>query len=509
MTHKTLYLLMTAAFISFTGTPYMASAQEAAPAAVSGAASATTSTQAASGSASATAAKSSSSIAQSLSNTAVGRGLSQAADSANTVTQIGRGVETISNTNLSAGSVKSGAQAADQITGGMDKLLGTNTANSIKDTTSTITQGAGDFDTAVNGFNSIANTGLSTDSINSAAKGLDSISSTFDKWAGTQTGKDLGKLTGEVSKITGDIDKSMASINSITSDFENLLAQGQSVKDLINDPQAMLQAAFGMVNYQTLANALADYAIEEAFNYIEPSTGWPVSSQEMKTQKGLEKAEKTANAELDDKIRDEKQKQLDAVGGRPETPAPTQTGVNKQPAPEGAETNPAADDCRAYMAQYPDATHNAFDYVNENLFKQSKKDKFGPAQNDYNSAVEYVKKNFYYEDPQKITPEIQKKLTKARLDYLQELNTNLMSIGMGVQSALLEDAKSISNAPTSGCNFIDDMNVNSKTFSTIIRQTMAELAIQVRLFELEAVKEQATQPVGLLPNPDEKTQEGQ
>lgn len=488
MKKYTLYLLMTAAFISFSSISGSGAAQVSSSTTAAAVQSATTS------------------AAQATSGTAVGRGLDKLSQTVNTTADVGRGLNTISNTSASASSVKSSAQAADQVASGIDKLTGSETAKAIKDTTSQITSGATDFNSTVDAFNTISNTGLSTSSVNSAAKGLDTISSTFDKWAGTKTSDDIGKLTGDVSKITGDISKTMASANSISNEITSLINQGQSVKDIINDPQAMLQMAFGMVDFQTIANALADYAVEEAFNYIEPSTGWPVSSQEMKTQKGLEKAEKKVNAELDDKISKEKEKQVDAMGARPETPAPQQTGT-QQPA-KSTEQNPAADDCRAYMAQFKDATHTAFDYVNENLIKEAKKSTLGAPQKDYDTAVEYVKRTFYHDDPKTITPAIEEKIKQARLDYLQEINTNVMSLGIGVQQAILEDAKSISTAPTSGCSFIDDMNVNTKTLSTIIKQTMADLALQIRLLELEAVKEQATQPISLLPKP-EKTQEGQ
>lgn len=409
-------------------------------------------------------------------------------------------VSSVANGDLSFGTLSTAAKSADTIAGTIDKWADTKTASSISGTTGKISEAASDLSNLQNAYKNIANGDISIGTAESILNSANSFGNTLDKWTGSSTSSSITGLTGDANKAIGSIKGTINSAADIGGTVKGLMNQGEKLVDFVSDPQQLTQMAMDMAwsQVESVAVNVAESLITSLFS--TPGTGIPVTAPVVTTQKTLAQVQKKLTGELEDDIAKEKDKILEAMGGKPAVAANPQTGTKQTDTAQ--QENPGRENCPAYMAQFKPITNLAFDFVNENMIKDIKNEKTGKVQTNWDEAVKYVKSTFYHDDSATLTPEINKELIKKRQDYLHEINSNLLSVSIGMQQALIEDAKSISVAPTSGCGFVDDVNINTQTMIALAKQTMAEIALEIRLFELEAITEQAKQPVYLLSKPE-------
>lgn len=462
----------------------------------------------------------SSAVTAATSDTTLGRGVASASEkaadvskTANQTADVGRGVSDISkaaggNTNTvsgATGAAKSAASGADGAAKALDKLTGSNVANSIGNTTSQIGSTAtnvGNLGQGVSNIGGAFNNAGSIDSAlggaNSAIGGINSSAGALDKIFGSSMGDSIKGETnalGELSKSVGDISGIM---NGVTGEID-------SIKSLIDNPQALMNMALGQIDFQKITQIAMNVAEEQIMELLmtkkpSDSSSIPIMTPGLQAQKAIQENTEKEMSDIDKKIQEEKDKQLEAQGGKPATPAPEQTGTNNNDT-AAAQQNPSVDNCAAYMAQFPWATSIAYDVVKENVLPEGKNSKYAPGQESWDKAVEFVKSNFYIKDRAKLTPAEQKRITLKRQEYFYEVNANLITTSLLIQQGLVEDAKSISKAPTSGCNKFDDININTQTMMVISKQLMADIALQIRMLELEAMRELTTQPVFLKSEP--------
>lgn len=484
MTNKLAYTLLTATFLSLTcALPVFAESSTTTGSAT---------TASATNSSNATVAK-------------VGRGLDKVTTTANTAKSATDAASSVINTKVSVDNIgttaKTAVKSTDTIMKSFDQIAGTKVTKSSSSTMKEATEAANDLSDMQDTYTKIANGDISIKTGEEILKGADSLGKTFDKWTGLKTSSDITELTGDGTKILGSVEGTMKTVADVGGTVSALMNQGEKLAEFVSDPKQLSQMAMSMAwsQVEEISKKVAENLITSLFS--TPGTGIPVTAPNVTTQKTLAQVQKKLTGELEDDIAKEKDKILEAMGGNPAVAADPQTGTNQTDSTQ--QENPGKENCPAYMAQFKPITNLAFDFVNENMIKDIKNETPGKPQTDWDSATNYIKSTFYHDDSTTLTPEINKELIKKRQDYLHEINSNLLSVSIGMQQALIEDAKSISTAPTSGCGFIDDVNINTQTMIALIKQTMAEIALEIRLFELEAIMEQTKQPIYLLPKPED------
>lgn len=228
-----------------------------------------------------------------------------------------------------------------------------------------------------------------------------------------------------------------------------------------------------------------------------PILGLQIPTQEFAQRvikEGEQLAKKSSN-EVEQKISQEHSKQTDIVGGRPQSGGGGSGGGISIGGGGGGSSGSGkrVDNCPAIMAQHQYASNKAFEFTEEYLSSNDLSHTYGPATNSFADAVEFIKYAYYVEDahddqPSTNTPENINNTLIARDGYLQVVNSQVMALGLGIQQSLIADAQSISPSPTSGCNLIDDLNINTLTVIATARQTMANIALQIKMLELDAVK---------------------
>lgn len=484
MTNKSAYTLLTATFLSLTcALPVFAESSTT---------TGSSTTASATNSSNATVAK-------------VGRGLDKVTTTANTAKSATDAASSVINTKVSVDNIgttaKTAVKSTDTIMKSFDQIAGTKVTKSSSGTMKEATEAANDLSGMQDTYTKIANGDISIKTGEEVLKGADSLGKTFDKWTGLNTSSDITELTGDGTKILGSVEGTMKTVADVGGTVSALMKQGDKLAEFVSDPKQLSQMAMSMAwsQVEEVSKKVAEDLITSLFS--TPGTGIPVTASNVTTQKKLAQAQKKLTGELEDDIAKEKDKILKAMGGNPAVAADPQTGTNQTDNTQ--QENPGRENCPAYMAQFKPITNLAFDFVNENMIKDIKNEQTGKVQTNWDEAVKYVKSTFYHDDATTLTPEINKELIKKRQDYLHEINSNLLSVSIGMQQALIEDAKSISTAPTSGCGFIDDVNINTQTMIALTKQTMAEIALEIRLFELEAIAEQTKQPIYLLPKPED------
>ena len=317
-------------------------------------------------------------------------------------------------------------------------------------------------------------------------------------------------IGGTVSGMTSQANGVISQIGGLTSSLTGATSQVTGALELATNPQGLLTMATGM-NWNQ-ATSLAMGATQNAlmgFMNIPP-VGIPVKDPTLKGSTASEQAAKTQSATLDDKISSEQQKQVDAIGSRPATQAGEGNATQQQMA-QNPEGEPSVDTCPALMASYPRQSQKAYEFVKEHLLDKKDTSKYVTNQKTMQQAVQYVEQNFFIKDNKtkgdeqsKLTADAMQKIQKKRVDYQREVVADILAAGVGVQKYLVEDAKSISLAPTSGCNEIDDLNVGTMILISIAKQTIADIVLQMKLMEYEGIKRVYTEPIGLLDNPQKQ-----
>ena len=88
-----------------------------------------------------------------------------------------------------------------------------------------------------------------------------------------------------------------------------------------------------------------------------------------------------------------------------------------------------------------------------------------------------------------------------RRAYLEELAAPLIVQGVAVQKALEEDAKSADEAPHGGSGFLQDIHVNTQAVQSAAKMAVVNIALQIRMIELEAASNLFSRPARLLKEP--------
>ena len=410
----------------------------------------------------------------------------------------------LDNIGSAAQSLNAGISGLQQAGGVIDGYLGTQASSSIGNVGGYATQ----FGNAVNSaagdisqiagvsnisINSVGDLKNAISTINNAGDGLTSLGGQLDSLLGTNmTGSITGALGGGSGMLGNIVDAGSGAFDQISGAYDQLngiASQVTGALEIMKNPSMLLS----YINYESLVK-MAVNAAEDALldTMSSPGTGIPVKDSVIKTSSIAEKIAKEESSEIDNKIADEKKQQIDATGGRPAEAS--QTPV------ETSEEAPAADNCHAIMQSYPKQTNKAYDFVKINYLDKASTNTVGLPQGDINASVSFVEKTFFATDPKDLTKQMAN-ANSNRVKYTQELISSIMSLGIGIQQNLVEDAASISLSITSGCNQLQDVQVNNAILVSLIKQTIADITLQSRLLELEAIKQVNTTPLSIKEKP--------
>ena len=342
------------------------------------------------------------------------------------------------------------------------------------------------------------------------AIGLGNVSELQNTISSLNTSLDqMGALSSQVGTLLGGVQDD--ALNAITggaglTDVMNLSsqvgAQLTGAMELMNNPQSLLTMGLGYVGWDQITNLSMGAAMDAVTDFMSaPTIGIPVMEGSFIASNAADKAAKAETAAVNNKVSDEKQKQLDAVGSRPSTPA----GPEVAEAPD-ADTNPSIDSCPALMASYPRQSNKAYDFLKMNYLDVNPEKVHATAKKTMDAAVPYVESLFFLKEDD-LTAEEQERVHKKRDEYLADMVADVLTLNIGVQQNLVEDAMSIPTAPTSGCNLIDDLNVSTMIMISTSKQAMADIALQIQLLEFEGIQRIVNTDIKLLDKPEEKDNE--
>lgn len=237
------------------------------------------------------------------------------------------------------------------------------------------------------------------------------------------------------------------------------------------------------VSYHASAQDASAVFSEMTTTFPIPGVQFPTLSVPQEIAKKAEQIVKEASAETEQGISSEHSLQTDIVGGRPQS-----SGGGGGSSKAGGGVN----NCPAIMAQHQYASNKAFEFT-ESYLSDDETNAYGPAKTSLTEAIELIKNTYFVQDahegePSTNTPINVNNTLIVRDAYLQSINSQVLALGLGIQQSLISDAQSISPSPTSGCNLKDDLNINTLTVIATARQTMANIALQIKMLELDAVK---------------------
>lgn len=338
------------------------------------------------------------------------------------------------------------------------------------------------------------------------AIGLGNVSELQNTISSLNTSLDqMGALSSQVDTMLGGVQDD--ALNAITggaglTDAMNLSsqvgAQLTGAMELMNNPQSLLTMGLGYIGWDQITNLSMGAAMDAVTDFMSaPTVGIPVMEGGFIASNAADKAAKAETAAVNNKVSDEKQKQLDAVGSRPSTPA----GPEVAEAPD-ADTNPSIDSCPALMASYPRQSNKAYDFLKMNYLDVKPEKVHATTKKTMDAAVPYVESLFFLKEDN-LTAEEQEKIHKKRDEYLADMVADVLTLNIGVQQNLVEDAMSIPTAPTSGCNLIDDLNVSTMIMISTAKQAMADIALQIQLLEFEGIQRIVNTDIKLLDKPEE------
>lgn len=338
------------------------------------------------------------------------------------------------------------------------------------------------------------------------AIGLGNVSELQNTISSLNTSLDqMGSLSSQVDTLLGGVQDD--ALNELTggaglTDAMNLSsqvgAQLTGAMELMNNPQSLLTMGLGYIGWDQITNLSMGAAMDAVTDFMSaPTVGIPVMEGSFVASNAADKAAKAETAAVNNKVSDEKQKQLDAVGSRPSTPA----GPEVAEAPD-ADTNPSIDSCPALMASYPRQSNKAYDFLKMNYLDVKPEKVHATTKKTMDAAVPYVESLFFLKEDD-LTAEEQEKVHKKRDEYLADMVADVLTLNIGVQQNLVEDAMSIPTAPTSGCNLIDDLNVSTMIMISTAKQAMADIALQIQLLEFEGIQRIVNTDIKLLDKPEE------
>ncbi len=328
------------------------------------------------------------------------------------------------------------------------------------------------------------------------------------------TGVDTDAVSSGISSLTSTATGAWANVTSQVGSLVKNADVVQKALTLTNDPNGLFSLATGGMPWAQVQPILENASKAGLMSFMNiPPAGIPIEDPRLKNLTKQEQAKKTETARLDEKTSEEKQKQLETVGANPGTPVGEGTPA-QQELVENPEEEPSVDACPAQVAALPKQTQKAYEYVKKFLLDKEDKSQYGRAQETMDAAVKYVEKTFFVKpDKEKqgestagasanLTAETMKKAMKKRYDYQREVVADVLALGIGVQKFLVEDAKSISEAITSGCNEIDDLNVGTTILISMAKQTIADIVLQMKLMEFDGIHHVYDKEVELLEDPD-------
>ena len=359
--------------------------------------------------------------------------------------------------------------------------------NAISDSSSNI---MGKAQEAIGLGASVSDLQKTISSLGSSLDNLESLSSRVDASLGGMKDDALNSLLGE---------EGLKNVENFTSQMGEQLT---GAMELMNDPQALLTMGLGYIGWDQITNMSMGAAMDAVTDFLSaPSVGIPVMEGGFIASNAADKAAKAETAAVNNKVSDEKQKQLDAVGSRPSTPV----GAEATQAAD-TDTNPALDTCPALMASYPRQTNKAYDFIKINYLDAVPTTVHAAPQKTMAGAVAYIE-NLFFEKKDKLTSEKRNELQKKRERYLADMVADVLTLNIGAQQNLVEDAMSIPTAPTSGCNLIDDLNVSTMIMISTAKQAMADIALQIQLLEFDGIQRIVGSEIELLDKPEEKKDE--
>lgn len=144
---------------------------------------------------------------------------------------------------------------------------------------------------------------------------------------------------------------------------------------------------------------------------------------------------------------------------------------------------------------------SAYDYVKENLLTNPG-EQSAPPQENLATAKAYVRERFLVPEGEQTDEKIAE-IKGERKEYIQALSAELLSLSAGVRQRLPDDANLISEAEASGGGVLQDVKLNTATIKALARMTAVDIALQIKLAELEAAQELLYQPLEELKKPPE------
>ena len=141
-----------------------------------------------------------------------------------------------------------------------------------------------------------------------------------------------------------------------------------------------------------------------------------------------------------------------------------------------------------------------FDYINTNVLTNKLKTPYEPLNRKLSGKADYkkiVKEMFFIATDKEATEKKQQEVLSTRTAYMTELGKSYTRLAYNVHQQLIDDMTSIS-ADINGNGSIGATAGMDQTWHAINRALIADIALQIQLMELDAVKFLSVQPLVLM-----------
>lgn len=160
-----------------------------------------------------------------------------------------------------------------------------------------------------------------------------------------------------------------------------------------------------------------------------------------------------------------------------------------------------------------------YDYLKENVFKESKSNIIKQQEN-YEAAIQEIKKTFFIQGGKKSTPSngtadnisttVNGASSKAidsvlqkRTEYVNDVSANSLKYSIDLREKVKEDIQSVANAQTKGCNQLQGYLLQNRNLQALIKATASDIIIQILTMEATASQNLLKEPPNLIELKDE------
>ncbi len=133
-------------------------------------------------------------------------------------------------------------------------------------------------------------------------------------------------------------------------------------------------------------------------------------------------------------------------------------------------------------------------------------EQWAPAEKDFDEARKFIVEKYFYDDPEKITPEIQEQLMTARKEYVNGLKTVLFQQNKNLLKQYKTMLEGVAFAIETGFpggegEMLQRIDVSAEAVQKTITWLIIEIILQIQLLELETAGELLATPVAVLKEP--------